>query len=66
VVLVANKSDQAEQRQVPFSEAVRLAERYSLRGVIETSAKEGLLNVDDCFYIPLIEAVERSKPAPKQ
>jgi GTPase SAR1 family protein len=59
IVLVANKSDMAAQREVSFEEAVNLAKKYSLAGVIETSAKDGLKNIDDCFYIALLNAYDK-------
>lgn len=59
IVLVANKSDMAALREVSFEEAVNLAKKYGLAGVIETSAKDGLKNIDDCFYIALLNAYDK-------
>ena len=58
-MLVANKQDLASERQVTLDEAVNFAKRLKLAGVVETSAKDGLDSVDDCFFIPLVNAFDR-------
>lgn len=61
IVLVANKQDLASERQVTLEEAKSLARKLKIAGVVETSAKDGLESIDDCFYIALINAYDRKQ-----
>ena len=46
-ILIGNKKDLEDQRQVPYSEAKELADHFNVR-FLETSAKEAL-NVEEAF-----------------
>ena len=65
IVLVGNKVDLAdEKREVPFKDAVLLAKRLGLAGVVETSAKTGLETSDDAFFLTAargLDSLEQEK-----
>jgi len=46
-ILIGNKKDLEDQRQVPYQEGKELADHFNVR-FLETSAKESL-NVEDAF-----------------
>lgn len=50
--MVGNKLDLAEtNREVEFSDALDLARKLGLAGIVETSAKDGDDNCNDAFFI---------------
>ncbi|KAJ7329103.1 hypothetical protein JRQ81_015277 [Phrynocephalus forsythii] len=59
LMLIGNKSDEAEKRQVLFEDACTLAEKYGLLAVLETSAKEAQ-NVDEVFILMAKELIARN------
>jgi len=44
-----------------LEEAISLAKKLKIAGVVETSAKDGLESIDDCFYIALVNAFDRKQ-----
>lgn len=62
IVLVGNKLDLADQsREVSFTDALALARKLGLAGIIETSAKTGHLNCDEAFFITCANALDLQK-----
>ncbi|KAE8613238.1 hypothetical protein XENTR_v10007636 [Xenopus tropicalis] len=59
MMLIGNKSDLAEKRQILFEEACTLAEKHGLLAVLETSAKESH-NVDEVFLLMAKELIARN------
>uniref|UniRef100_A0A8D0L345 Ras-related protein Rab-19 n=1 Tax=Sphenodon punctatus TaxID=8508 RepID=A0A8D0L345_SPHPU len=59
MMLIGNKADEAEKRQVLFEDACTLAEKYGLLAVLETSAKEAQ-NVDEVFTLMAKELIARN------
>ncbi|XP_062989394.1 ras-related protein Rab-19 [Elgaria multicarinata webbii] len=59
LMLIGNKSDEAEKRQVLFEDACTLAEKHGLLAVLETSAKEAQ-NVDEVFILMAKELIARN------
>ncbi|XP_067392185.1 ras-related protein Rab-19 isoform X2 [Emydura macquarii macquarii] len=59
LMLIGNKSDVAENRQVLFEDACTLAEKHGLLAVLETSAKEAQ-NVDEVFTLMAKELMARN------
>ncbi|CAH2276543.1 Ras-related Rab-19 [Pelobates cultripes] len=59
VMLIGNKSDMLEQRQILFEEACTLAEKHGLLAVLETSAKEAR-NIDEVFLLMAKELIARN------
>ncbi|XP_044296986.1 ras-related protein Rab-19 [Varanus komodoensis] len=59
LMLIGNKSDEAEKRQVLFEDACTLAEKHGLLAVLETSAKEAQ-NVDEVFVLMAKELIARN------
>ena len=47
-LLLGNKKDLEESREVPFKSAQSLAAHYGMLDVLETSAKENV-NIEDAF-----------------
>ncbi|XP_068129194.1 ras-related protein Rab-19 [Hyperolius riggenbachi] len=58
VMLIGNKSDLVENRQVLFEESCTLAEKFGLLAVLETSAKEAR-NIDEVFLLMAKELIAR-------
>lgn len=56
-VLVGNKSDLAEKREVSFEEGQELARFYGIQ-FLETSAKE-TINISECFLTMAKTVIER-------
>ncbi|KAG9462239.1 ras-related protein Rab-19 [Eleutherodactylus coqui] len=61
LMLIGNKSDLVEKRQILFEEACTLAEKHGLGAVLETSAKEHH-NIDEVFLLMANELVARNTP----
>ncbi|KAM9311494.1 ras-related protein Rab-19 [Gastrophryne carolinensis] len=61
VMLIGNKSDLAENRQILFEDACTLAEKFGLLAVLETSAKEAH-NIDEVFFLMATELIARNTP----
>ncbi|XP_053321278.1 ras-related protein Rab-19 [Spea bombifrons] len=59
VMLIGNKSDLLEERQILFEEACTLAENRGLLAVLETSAKEAR-NIDEVFLLMAKELIARN------
>ncbi|XP_028931122.1 ras-related protein Rab-19 [Ornithorhynchus anatinus] len=59
LMLIGNKCDLSEKRQVLFEDACTLAEKHGLLAVLETSAKESW-NVNEVFTLMARELVARS------
>lgn len=59
VMLIGNKTDLAENRQILFEEACTLAEKFGLLAVLETSAKESR-NIDEVFLLMTKELIARN------
>ncbi|XP_037588518.1 ras-related protein Rab-43 isoform X1 [Cebus imitator] len=57
-LLIGNKSDLSELREVPHAEAQRLAEHYDILCAIETSAKDSS-NVEEAFLRVATELIMR-------
>ena len=65
-ILVGNKKDLEDQRQVPYQEAKELADHFNVR-FLETSAKESV-NVEESFTLMTREIkgkVATSQPRPR-
>ena len=58
-MLVGNKLDLEEKRQVNFESALKLAKKLGLAGVVETSAKEGTPTLDDAFFIVAANSLDQ-------
>ncbi|XP_032893695.1 ras-related protein Rab-19 [Amblyraja radiata] len=58
-LLIGNKADLGERREVPFEEACNVAEKFGLLAVLETSAKEAQ-NVDEAFLLLTRELLARN------
>ncbi|XP_004452491.1 ras-related protein Rab-19 [Dasypus novemcinctus] len=59
IMLIGNKSDLWEKRQVLFEDACTMAEKYRLLAVAETSAKESK-NIDEVFVLLAKELIARN------
>ncbi|XP_029453218.1 ras-related protein Rab-19 isoform X2 [Rhinatrema bivittatum] len=59
LMLIGNKSDLLENRQVLFEDACTLAEKHGLLAVLETSAKEAQ-NVEEVFLLMAKELLVRN------
>ncbi|KAM5173007.1 ras-related protein Rab-19 isoform 2-T2 [Mantella aurantiaca] len=59
VMLIGNKSDMVENRQILFEDACTLAEKFGLLAVLETSAKESR-NIDEVFLLMAKELIARN------
>ncbi|MEE6477717.1 hypothetical protein FKM82_011600 [Ascaphus truei] len=59
LMLIGNKSDLLEKRQILFEEACTLAENHGLLAVLETSAKESR-NVNEVFLLMAKELIARN------
>ncbi|XP_063786667.1 ras-related protein Rab-19 [Pseudophryne corroboree] len=59
LMLIGNKSDLVEKRQILFEEACTLAEKHGLLAVLETSAKESC-NIDEVFLLMAKELIARN------
>ncbi|KAH0617010.1 hypothetical protein JD844_028570, partial [Phrynosoma platyrhinos] len=59
LMLIGNKADEADKRQVLFEDACTLAEKHGLLAVLETSAKEAQ-NVDEVFILMAKELIARN------
>ncbi|XP_067856063.1 ras-related protein Rab-19-like isoform X2 [Heptranchias perlo] len=58
-MLIGNKADLKERREVPFEEACNVAEKFGLLAVLETSAKEAQ-NVEEAFLLMTRELLARN------
>ncbi|XP_075715928.1 ras-related protein Rab-19 [Rhinoderma darwinii] len=58
LMLIGNKTDLVEKRQILFEEACTLAEKHGLLAVLETSAKESR-NIDEVFLLMAKELIAR-------
>ncbi|XP_060695521.1 ras-related protein Rab-19-like isoform X2 [Hemiscyllium ocellatum] len=58
-MLIGNKADLKERREVPFEEACNVAEKFGLLAVLETSAKDAQ-NVDEAFLLMTRELLARN------
>ncbi|XP_078424544.1 ras-related protein Rab-19-like isoform X1 [Cetorhinus maximus] len=58
-MLIGNKADLKEKREVPFEEACNVAEKFGLLAVLETSAKEAQ-NVEEAFILMTRELLARN------
>ncbi|XP_029017704.1 ras-related protein Rab-19-like [Betta splendens] len=59
LVLIGNKSDLEDQRQVPFVKACDLAKERGILAALETSAKESQ-NVEEAFFMMARELLHRN------
>ncbi|KAG8549057.1 hypothetical protein GDO81_022923 [Engystomops pustulosus] len=59
LMLIGNKSDLVENRQILFEEACTFAEKHGLAAVLETSAKESH-NIDEVFLLMATELMARN------
>ncbi|XP_072256319.1 ras-related protein Rab-19 [Pyxicephalus adspersus] len=59
VMLIGNKSDLVEKRQILFEDACTLAEKFGMLAVLETSAKESL-NIEEVFLLMTKELIARN------
>ncbi|XP_068572883.1 ras-related protein Rab-19-like [Cebidichthys violaceus] len=59
LVLIGNKCDLKQERQVPFEEACNLAEDKDILAALETSAKESQ-NVEEAFIMMARELLSRN------
>ncbi|KAI1238818.1 hypothetical protein IHE44_0011908 [Lamprotornis superbus] len=59
VMLIGNKSDSLDKRQVLFEDACTLAEKHGLLAVLETSAKEAQ-NIEEVFILMAKELIARN------
>ncbi|XP_075967866.1 ras-related protein Rab-19-like [Anarhichas minor] len=59
LVLIGNKCDLEQERQVPFEEACNLAEEKNILAALETSAKESQ-NVEEAFIMMARELLSRN------
>ncbi|NWX85065.1 RAB19 protein, partial [Nothoprocta pentlandii] len=59
MMLIGNKSDSPDKRQVLFEDACTLAEKYGLLAVLETSAKEAQ-NIEEVFLLMARELMARN------
>ncbi|XP_026719637.1 ras-related protein Rab-19 [Athene cunicularia] len=59
MMLIGNKSDSLDKRQVLFEDACTLAEKHGLLAVLETSAKEAQ-NVEEVFTLMAKELIARN------
>jgi Fe2+ transport system protein B len=58
IILVGNKTDLAEERQVTIDDAIRLGKKLNLAAVYETSAKDGGEVIDEVFMRAIINCVD--------
>ncbi|XP_072340295.1 ras-related protein Rab-19-like isoform X3 [Scyliorhinus torazame] len=58
-MLIGNKADLEERREVPFEEACNVAAKFGLLAALETSAKEAQ-NVDEAFMFMTRELLARN------
>jgi small GTP-binding protein len=58
IVLVGNKLDLEDSRQVKYHEGLELAKKLGLAGFVETSAKDGSQSLDDAFFITCVNAFD--------
>lgn len=65
IMLIGNKSDLSEKRDVLFEEACTLAEKHGLLAVLETSAKESR-NIADVFMLMARELIARKSLPPSE
>ncbi|XP_077122791.1 ras-related protein Rab-19 [Ranitomeya variabilis] len=61
MMLIGNKSDLVEKRQILFEEACTLAEKHGLLAVLETSAKESR-NIEEVFLLMTKVLIDRNTP----
>lgn len=59
IVLVGNKTDREEEREVLKEEAIKLAQKLNLSAVFESSAKDGS-NVKNILYRAIVDAFDQS------
>ncbi|KAL2309864.1 hypothetical protein Nmel_006094 [Mimus melanotis] len=59
MMLIGNKSDSLDKRQVLFEDACTLAEKHGLLAVLETSAKEAQ-NIEEVFTLMAKELIARN------
>ncbi|KFP87272.1 Ras-related protein Rab-19, partial [Acanthisitta chloris] len=59
IMLIGNKSDSLDKRQVLFEDACTLAEKHGLLAVLETSAKEAQ-NIEELFTLMAKELIARN------
>ncbi|XP_040294755.1 ras-related protein Rab-19 [Bufo bufo] len=59
LMLIGNKSDLVEKRQILFEEACTFAEKHGLGAVLETSAKE-YHNIEEVFLLMAKELIARN------
>ncbi|XP_010004176.1 PREDICTED: ras-related protein Rab-19 [Chaetura pelagica] len=59
IMLIGNKADSLDQRQVLFEDACTLAEKHGLLAVLETSAKEAQ-NIEEVFTLMAKELIARN------
>ncbi|KAM8974143.1 ras-related protein Rab-19 [Pelodytes ibericus] len=59
LMLIGNKSDLLEKRQILFEEACTLAEKHGLLAVLETSAKDAR-NIEEVFLLMAKELIARN------
>ncbi|NXH71846.1 RAB19 protein, partial [Hydrobates tethys] len=59
IMLIGNKSDSLDKRQVLFEDACTLAEKHGLLAVLETSAKEAQ-NIEEVFTLMAKELIARN------
>ncbi|XP_019370950.1 PREDICTED: ras-related protein Rab-19 [Gavialis gangeticus] len=59
IMLIGNKSDAVDKRQVLFEDACTLAEKHGLLAVLETSAKEAQ-NIEEVFTLMAKELIARN------
>lgn len=57
-MLVGNKLDLEDNRQVKNHEGLELARKLGLAGFVETSAKDGNQSLDDAFFITCVNAFD--------